>query len=153
MMEMEKDQKVHPKTGEKADDVVEHIQQGEVQLEDKLKILANSNFGKPKDCDPPPETSQYLKEKTLQEILTGSGTDMLAGPKEREETFGSFVCGLKAKAQPFLLSASSLLKILPVLQDPVPRRKPDQVDENHTGLSQVTEGWFRNQLPLSETEN
>lgn len=52
--------------------------QGEVQLEDKLKILANSNFGKPKDCDPPPETSQYLKEKTLQEIFTGSGTGMVS---------------------------------------------------------------------------
>lgn len=52
--------------------------QGEVQLKDKFKILANSNFGKPKDCDPPPETSQYLKEKSLQEILTGSGTGMVS---------------------------------------------------------------------------
>lgn len=38
--------------------------QGEAELKDKFT-------GKPKDCDPPPETCQYLKEKSPQEILTG----------------------------------------------------------------------------------
>lgn len=37
------------------------------QLKDKFT-------GKPKDCEPPSETSQFLKEKSLQEILTGSVT-------------------------------------------------------------------------------
>lgn len=42
-MEMEKDQKVHPKTGEKADDVVEHIQQGNSNR--KIFILLKKNDG------------------------------------------------------------------------------------------------------------